>query len=926
MTDYCRKLTFTKEGKTYIIRDEETYQAVQSILNDGIFVATDQGVENAGKFVKVDSEGNITVESVTIPVLPEGLVEDVADLKDEMTVLTEDSYEEIDLVALATTVTNHYITSSGSVGDSEVWNYYKVSKPENCNFVRYKCYQGAQAPLPMVAFYSSTTVSSTNYISGDNAGGTITNNYIENTVEIPEGTKLIVFSTKYAEGGLPIGIGIGGTQGTIPAMQTEMDAMQAEIEAVQDALEHIAGKKVKDGLKIAILGDSISTSTRNRMPEIKIQAEDVGVQLGAWLTYHDVTASAPLTLGGVTYTTDDIGKYIIFTPTQADVGKTIGNEKMYNGTGTKVWWEYLKEDLGADTINATWCSASLSSHEKTSVALQTSYGWHPSQIRRLGKRIPGTMRREAPDLVLVYRGTNDMTHSPYSQLEDWSTANKTWTYPTDDKVNSTYSYTRALGVFINTVHKVYPRAKIVLCTLNNFKRVSYSKFPVNNGTYTLQEYDKNIRDAADWFGLHTIDFDKDGITYENMYPYYISDSATTPTHPNNNGHKVMALQAITDLCNKAYLLDMEPGNLEGKVDHQIVPTLTHCTIDNTAFVYTGETFTAMLEPEEGYAVSTCTVKMGGTVVANAFDANTSTITVENVNGDITIENTVVEVEMVNVTQTLTHATSSFTKSRTNKNMPRSITITPEAGYAIDTITVTMGGDDITNDVYTYYAGAGEIVIASATGDITITATTISIGSDYTALKALRAPTVNSYIATDFCGGGEGATMDTSVKKVVTKIGVDAGGVRNSQGFGIFADIFCNMLSTGRNPDIQWSLGSGRNTGTTPIVGQDYFAELDNINASTSTFKMFLANKNAIGAQDGATCTRSGQFGDERPFAYLGFSTSSSGYGCNLMPFYYSYCYNNNDELIKYFIPVHKVSTNKDGILDTMNNAFFTFPS
>ena len=35
MTDYCKSITFTKSGKTYVIRDEETYQKVQSILGGG---------------------------------------------------------------------------------------------------------------------------------------------------------------------------------------------------------------------------------------------------------------------------------------------------------------------------------------------------------------------------------------------------------------------------------------------------------------------------------------------------------------------------------------------------------------------------------------------------------------------------------------------------------------------------------------------------------------------------------------------------------------------------------------------------------------------------------------------------------------------------------------------------------------------------
>ena len=48
-------------------------------------------------------------------------------------------------------------------------------------------------------------------------------------------------------------------------------------------------------------------------------------------------------------------------------------------------------------------------------------------------------------------------------------------------------------------------------------------------------------------GCDVIEFDKDGITFENCYPTYISDSATIPTHPNATGHEKMAKCAIATI-------------------------------------------------------------------------------------------------------------------------------------------------------------------------------------------------------------------------------------------------------------------------------------------------------------------------------------------------------------------------------------------
>lgn len=50
-----------------------------------------------------------------------------------------------------------------------------------------------------------------------------------------------------------------------------------------------------------------------------------------------------------------------------------------------------------------------------------------------------------------------------------------------------------------------------------------------------------IREIANTIGCGLIEFDKDGITFKNCYSGgYVTDSSTTPTHPNSKGHFVMA--------------------------------------------------------------------------------------------------------------------------------------------------------------------------------------------------------------------------------------------------------------------------------------------------------------------------------------------------------------------------------------------------
>ena len=309
--------------------------------------------------------------------------------------------------------------------------------------------------------------------------------------------------------------------------------------------------KILRGKTVAIIGDSISTNgnsgTDRNVPEIIIQEEDVGIQLSAYLTYYDVQGG--LVLGGHAFTDNEIGTEVTFTPTAEDVGKSIGLPNNYNPNSRAVWWEVAQSELGFTTIPVCWSGSSITSHEAgTQNFAICAHAWHPSQIRKCGIRTPGTMNRVAPDMIIIYRGTNDFSHSPYAILTDNYFDDVNWEYPTDDTVPGGYGYLEGLALTISKLREAYPNTQIYLCTLNVFKRINYSHFPTNNGLNTLPEYNDAIRKAADFFGCGLIEFDKDGITFENCYSGgYITDSATIPTHPSDKGHGVMGRKAISDI-------------------------------------------------------------------------------------------------------------------------------------------------------------------------------------------------------------------------------------------------------------------------------------------------------------------------------------------------------------------------------------------
>lgn len=74
-----------------------------------------------------------------------------------------------------------------------------------------------------------------------------------------------------------------------------------------------------------------------------------------------------------------------------------------------------------------------------------------------------------------------------------------------------------------------------------------------------------------------------------------------------------------------------------------------------------------------------------------------------------------------ITNNLTNCTSNNSSVSVSENSSYSATITANSGYNLSSVSVTMGGNDITSDVYSN----GNISISSVTGNIVITATATS---------------------------------------------------------------------------------------------------------------------------------------------------------------------------------------------------------
>lgn len=77
-----------------------------------------------------------------------------------------------------------------------------------------------------------------------------------------------------------------------------------------------------------------------------------------------------------------------------------------------------------------------------------------------------------------------------------------------------------------------------------------------------------------------------------------------------------------------------------------------------------------------------------------------------------------DVEYFSVKQTLSHVASDFTDSGVEAEESLTVNLTASTGYEIATVVVLMGGEDVTETVYS----AGVVTIASVTGEVQIIAT------------------------------------------------------------------------------------------------------------------------------------------------------------------------------------------------------------
>lgn len=312
------------------------------------------------------------------------------------------------------------------------------------------------------------------------------------------------------------------------------------------------------GKRIAILGDSISTVYGQNTPFWIVKPIDVGHVIRSYVSwfdvYHDLNVQSGITnkcIGGVRLTEEMVGEFLSFVPLPQDVGKTIGDVRNYNAPGTYVWHQRMCDYAGATLLaNASWSGSTIvDAQEARGIPFSNTHAWADYTIGRCHVRDEEGKYID-PDVIIIERGTNDFTffnYAPYPKLSINNVRIDNGINWEDDKVDGVTNYIAGYYLTIKKLRMAYPMAQIFCCTVNSIRRSNATDFPTRNPSFTLPELNNAIREVATTMGCDVINFDRTGITVENCYPTYIDDSMEMATHPNNNGHELMARRALADI-------------------------------------------------------------------------------------------------------------------------------------------------------------------------------------------------------------------------------------------------------------------------------------------------------------------------------------------------------------------------------------------
>ena len=169
------------------------------------------------------------------------------------------------------------------------------------------------------------------------------------------------------------------------------------------------------------------------------------------------------------------------------------------------------------------------------------------------------------------------------------------------------------------------------------------------------------------------------------------------------------------------------------------PTITKYTVTNNLTNVTsnnditevekGSIYTATITADKDYNISSVSIKMNDVDITNSVYSN-GIINIPNVTGNIIIiinATQIIQPTSYSITNNLTNYTNNNNKKSIDANTKYVAKLEPDMEYKPNTLSVSMGGRDITNEVYNKYNRT--VTINSVTGNIIINANGVSIQNE-----------------------------------------------------------------------------------------------------------------------------------------------------------------------------------------------------
>lgn len=281
--------------------------------------------------------------------------------------------------------------------------------------------------------------------------------------------------------------------------------------------------------------------------------------------------------------------------------------------------------------------------------------------------------------------------------------------------------------------------------------------------------------------------------------------------------------------------------------------LENCTNSNSEEVAYGS-YSATINANTGYTLNDVSVLMNGVnmskYVTVAEDKKTAEINLPVLpTNALEISASAVNEATYTVTNDLTNCTNSNSAATAAEGSGYSAVITPNTGYNISSIVVTMGGTDVSASV----VSENNISITNVTGEIVITA--VATAQIYSVTNNLTNTVNSNNAATASYGSSYAATISAVSGYAVSSISVTMGGVdisasavsgNNISIANVTGEIvitalasavgYTNILNTvGYYNDMYLSAGYGMKTSTTGDVTTGYIT-VDDVSEKTVYIK------------------------------------------------------------------------------------------